>query len=280
MISVSDILGNAASEVKGGLGSALNQATSGDIAGAVTTIVDTASGLGAGLSNQSGAGYGDDFAGMQAREDAMQSWCWYAIMPLIVNQNTVAVASMNPTASLPWYYVEDAQLPQRQIESKTVDRNGHSVSYAESYRVDGLSLTLFMDNANKAHNYLKAWQALIVGNTDPTKQNNQGIWGFPAQYKKDITIVVTSVTKKKLLSFKYTGCYPTNLDQLQLDSGQSNRLKQQVSFNCDDVGVTVMNLNGPLQNLISTATGYGLTALNGMSTQVIAGALSAAGSIF
>jgi hypothetical protein len=270
MPSISDILGAAKSSVAGGVSSSISQLVQGDVSGALSSLTSTATDLVANTLAQSGASFGDAMTGMNAREDAMQSWCWYAILPVI--QNTSAnLVSLNPSVTLPWYYVEESNLPMRSVTPRSLDRNGHTANYAESYSVEGLSLTFFMDNANLAYKYLKAWQGNMLGNADPGKQVNQGVWGYPANYKKDITIVVTSVTKKTLITAKYYGCMPTNLAALDLDSDSSTRLKQRVEFAVDDMDLKVSNLKGNLENLVSTASGYAISALNGVSSSFLSG---------
>ena len=282
MTTVSDIFGGAKNSIKNDVGVALGQLSQGNISGAVSTLASGGLNLVNNAVAQGGAAFGDDMAGMNARSDAIQNWCWYCILPTLYDKGALPLTlnglvnypSLQPAVSLPWYYVEEADTPLREITSKSVDRNGHLAHYADSYTVDGLSLTFFMDDANKAMKYLQAWQGLMLGNGDPSKMSNQGVWGFPKDYKKDISIAINSVNKKQLIICKYIGCSPKNAAALQLGSGSANALKLTVPFNVDDVSVTVLNTKGVLDNVLSTASGYAISALNNFNINTVQDALN------
>jgi len=268
MPSINDYLGVASSLKSTGLTLA-NQVAQGNVEGGVAGAIGSVQTLSGSLGSFGGTSLGDDFAGINARGDAVQSWCWYAVMPDISNTsalNAGVVSGTNvgaPLVGLPWYYVQTANLPMRQFGLDTIKRNGHSVHYAQGYEVGTLSLGLFMDSSSKAHQYLKAWQGLVLANTNPKSVQNQGNWGYPADYKKDIVIVVLSVDKKVLLNVKLINCWPSEPTATELTSGEATPLVQTVTFVVEDVDITVNNDRGLLDTLTSTATGYATSALTG-----------------
>jgi hypothetical protein len=278
---VSNILGGAKSQVVNGAGTALSQLAQGDVKGAIASLNQTAGDLVTNAADRGAADFGDDLGGMNARGDAMQNWCWYCLLPSIQNANAISLPFAGaPSMTLPWYYVEEATLPQRAFTHKQIDRNGHIANYVEGYTTDGLSLTFFLDSSNRSLMYLNAWCGQMVGNKDASNIENRGVWGLPKNYKKDITMIVTDVTKKTLITAKYFGCMPKDPSTLDLVSGQADRLKMKVDFAIDDVQITLQSADGLLSQLLTTAEGYGMSALQGVSAgfvKTIQGSISGLG---
>jgi hypothetical protein len=177
--------------------------------------------------------------------------------------------ALSPSVSLPWYYVQTANLPQRVVTAESINMNGHPIHLPESYSVPNLTLGFFMDSSNQAHQWLKAWQGQILGDSDPTSPVNHGMWGLPAQYKKTINIVVIDVKKKQMLNVRYINCWPSDPSALDLVSGSAEALVQNVTFMVEDVQVTLSNDKGLLGNLLDTAKGYAMGALSGFASNQI-----------
>lgn len=276
MSSLSDFLGNAISSLKGEgqniATSASSSLAQGNVGEALSSLTGATTQLAATLGSGGGTPFGDDFAGINKRGDAVQSWCWYAIMPDITNTSAVGVGSVvtplgtingsQPLVSLPWYYVQTGNLPLRTINFETFKRNGHDIHRAQSYNIGQLTLGFFMDSTSKAHQYLKAWQGLILGNANPKVVSNQGNWGYPSSYMKDITLVVLSVQRNLLLNVKFINCWPAEPQALDFTSGDAQPMVLNVNFVCEDVDITVNNDKGLLDTLTSTASGYGLSTLS------------------
>jgi hypothetical protein len=270
MSSLGNVISNAKNSITGGVTGGLQQIATGDIQGGVETILNSPADALANLSG--GPGFGDAMRGMQARDDALQNWCWYCILPPIADGNALDIGglvpklgTLQPQVSLPWYYVQTANLPQRNIQTESVNMNGHPVFFPESYSVDQLTLGLFMDSSSKVHKWLKAWQGQVLGNVNPQLAQNQGMWGLPAQYKKTINIVLMNVSKKQMLNVKYLNCWPTSPTALELNSSEAEVLIQNVSFVVEDIDIRVYNDKGLIDNLLDTATGYAMGALNGLA---------------
>lgn len=180
---------------------------------------------------------GDSFAGIHARGDALQNWCWYALMPSLQNNGY--------NNDLAWYYIQTANLPERTINVDSVNFGGHPVHFPESYSVDPLQLGLFMDNRNESSRYIQAWRELVLQNGDPNiSDSNKGMWGLPAKYKKNIDIVVLNTEKMIALNLKYTRCWPTVSTNTELTSGQGEAMIKTVSFVAEDVYVSVFDAQG------------------------------------
>lgn len=268
MSGLGNVIKNAKNSVKGSFSEGAQQIAKGDIIGGVATILN---GPGDALSNLTGgAALGDSMKGMQSRSDALQNWCWYCITPKLENQTAKGFSSFLPflgnvssSVTLPWYYVQTANMPLREFAADSTNMNGHPVHFPESYSVGQLQLGLFLDSSNKAYEWLTTWQSFIMGSKDPKVADNQGAWNVPAQYKKDINIVLLNVSKKKMLNVKYINCWPAAPEALSLTSSNAEALVQNVSFYVEDVEVKVFNDKGFLGNLKESAVGFAMGALQG-----------------
>jgi len=275
MSSLSDFMGNASSSLKGSatrtIGDAASQGAQGNVSGAVSTLLNGPQSALSSIGAQGGATMGDDFAGLQKRGDAVQNWCWYAVMPDVSNPNAVSGGTLQalgqsvgvgqPVVSLPWYYVQTANVPDREFQVESIKRNGHEVHFPSSYSVGSLTLGLFMDDRSVAEMYCKAWAAQVMGNQNPKIVSNQGQWGYPSAYKKDINIVVLSVRRNVLLNVKLMNCWLTQKSALELTSGEASAMVREVTFSVEDIDITVNNDKGLLDTLSNTATGYAASAL-------------------
>lgn len=259
--------------MKSSLGTGAQQLAQGNVGGAIETLLRAPGDAIANIGGRGSEDVGHSFAGMQARGDALQNWCWYCLLPSIPSANAPSLSlntgPVGSLVSLPWYYVQTSNLPQRVINADSTSMNGHQVHLPDSYAVPNLNLGLFMDSKNLAHRWLKAWQGQILGDADPTYAGNQGMWGLPANYKKTINIVVVDVKKKEMLTVRYINCWPQDPSALDLVSGAAEALVQQVSFMVEDVQITVSNDKGLIDNLLDTAQGYALGALSGASSALL-----------
>lgn len=181
----------------------------------------------------------DPFVGMNQRGDAIQNWSWYCELPELGPTPLV-----NGIDTLPWYYVPAATMPFRNITSAQINRLGGQRNYPENYSVDDLTLTFFVDTSNAAFKYATGWTGRVLGGGDPKVVGNRGMWGLPGHYKRDIKIHITSADRTRLLTATYTGCWPTNINQISLESNSSEQVQMQVTFKVDDVHVTIVDGTG------------------------------------
>jgi hypothetical protein len=258
MSFVSNILGGAKDEFKGGIANAVNEVGRRGLNADLSNIAEIPGNLISNVGLRGGAAFGDGFNGLQNIRDVVQDWCWYCVLPEIGGMQ------------LPWYYVSGANAPFRNFQVETLKRNGHSVHYVESYEVSGpLTLKFVVDGSSKSNVYVKRWQGQILWDYDPSQSFNQGVWGMPSGYKKTITLVVMSVARKELLTFKYFGCFPTNPQAFELGAGSSNPLELSVEFQVEDVDITIRNDLGFLENLKESAKGLAIWALTGGAAGII-----------
>lgn len=297
---------NAFSAAVSGLG---GLASSGSVLSSPGTVFQSSS------SNGINPGY--DLAGAQSRSDPMLAYTWYVQMPVITpgsNQTAAnatsssilsnlgsaliggltsslggSIATSN-AAQLPWYYVEQATLPFRTFEAQHIFREGRPRSYPSKYSVGNLRLGIYADSANVALTYIQAWQnAIITPFSANLASTMGGAWGRPSDYKFPIFVYLLDVTSNVLAIVEYTECWPTNVESYAMESGNSNRIINQVTFEVGDVFVNLVNAGSilpgsVLQNasnnaITTTINSFGSTITNAGSALLQRGA-SAVGSGF
>lgn len=175
--------------------------------------------------------------------DPAMSFLWSVDMPQI---------GSGSTRMLPPIYVEEATLPTRTFQERSIFREGKERHYASMYSLDNLRLVIYKDMANVTINYLLAWQEAMLtkttyaigsGDSGPNDPNlRAGKFLPPSSYKKDIVFFLLSPQRQVITEFIYRGCWPTNIGTLSLNS-QSDRLKYEIDFQVDDVFINVGDLS-------------------------------------
>jgi hypothetical protein len=265
-------------------------------------------------SSNNGINPGFDLVGAQSRPDPMLAYTWYAQMPVITpgsNQSTTNASSssilanlgssllgglgssltsalggaipVSNAAQLPWYYVEQATLPFRTFEAQHIFREGRPRSYPTKYSVGNLRLGIYADSSNVALTYLQAWQnAIITPFSANSAASMMGGWGRPSDYKFPIFIYLLDVTTNVLAIVEYTECWPTNVSSYSMESGNSNRIVNEVTFEVGDVFVNLVNAgsvlpgsvlrNGANNAITSTINSFASTITNAGSALLQRGA--------
>jgi hypothetical protein len=266
------IMQAGAADVRGAVSSALNvgvndiraaaaQAATGDFSGALTTLAkgpqDVLGQFGAafGLSSSGGVfgssnGIVNTLQGALGRADPMMSFQWYCELP------TVTPIDGAP-ANLDWSYVEEAAPSFRTYEVRQIYGSGRNRKVAGTYNVDNLRLNFYADVENKSLNYLMSWDGAILAPFGSGAVTVGGGFGRPSDYWKPIRIYLVDQSKAVILMLEYIECWPTNLDQIQLDSQSSTRLTYSVNFSAGDVFMTAFKVNSNLsgQALLSALKG-------------------------
>jgi len=247
------------------------------------------------LSNNGGIVPGDSLTGAQARPDPMLSFTWYAQLPVINPGSTQSVAGASATsilqniassvtstltsslggsvatanaAQLPWYYVEEANLPFRTYETKSIFREGRDRHYPSKYSVGDLRLSIYADSQNNAFQYLQAWNNTIITPFAATASAAMGGgWGRPSDYKKPIYIYMLDITNNVLAIVEYVECWPVSIDSYAMDSASSSRIVNHVTFSVGDVFINLMGVS------INLVKGVLANPTNNVLTQAVLGTL-------
>lgn len=254
------------------------------------------------VSSNGNADPGNSLAGALARSDPLMSFCWYAQLPVISPGSTQTVVgnatagviaslaqtlvngassvlssamggavSTSQSAQLPWYYVEEANLPFRQYTSKAIFREGRDRNYPDKYSVNTLRLSLYMDSQNTAFKYIQAWNnAIITPFSAATSDTLAGGWGRPSDYKKPIYIYMLDVTKNVLAIVQYTECWPMTMEDFAMNSSTADRVLGHVTFSVGDVFI----------NLMDVSSNVGTSVLANAGNNILTQAISSASSLF
>lgn len=151
---------------------------------------------------------------------------------------------------LPWYYVEEATLPTRNFDVRSVFRNGHHQHYPGNYSVSPMRVTVYADAEGRALSYLNAWHQMVMRKFTSRTPHLSGSFNPPAWLKRNITAVLLSSDKKQVAFITYVGCWITDLGEFNLGSAGNERLVFNANIQVDDVFVEVTGLKG----LIDTFT--------------------------
>lgn len=239
---VNEAIGAAAQAMTGDVGGAVERLISlpGTIANASTYGLTHGSILTSGsidgLNFGSRGSPNSVYAELAGRSDPLLSFNWYCNLP--------PIAVDGKQARLDWNYVEEATVPFRNYETRSVFRAGRMRHYAKSYSIDNLRLAFYLDTAGRTMEYLQMWDNAMVRKT--TKQDmyrEGGQFGLPTNYKKDIKIHLVDPNRQELVELLYVECWPTNLDALNLNSGASDRLIANVNFSVGDVFVNSLGVS-------------------------------------
>jgi hypothetical protein len=340
---VSSVAGAASNAVRTGINSvtgAVGDLLTGNVSGALNEIANAPenifnsalSGLGgfAGSSailsspgsvgipsSSGGVDPPNPLGGINARPDPLQSFMWYAQLPVImpgstqsiINATTTSVlnnlasatfgglassmggaVSTSGAAQLPWYYVEEASCPFRRYDVKSIFREGRKRHYPSEYSVDDLRLSIYADSQNNAFTYLQAWNNAILTPFSATMSTTTGGgWGRPADYKRPIFIYLLDPVNNVLALLEYTECWPVSIDQYSFDSGTSNRIVNHVNFSVGDVFINLMGVSpdftasiitNPINNAItSTINSVGSVVTNTASNLLQRGVSSISSAV-
>lgn len=265
----------------------------------------------ASFSSPGGVNPGDSLAGINARADPLMSFMWYAQLPVInpigTSQPAPGVSTLSSivntlgttitsalssalggsvytsnSAQLPWYYVEEAQCSFRAFQTMSIFREGRHRHYPTSYDINPLTLHIYADTTNMSFQYLQAWQnAVLAPFSASTQAQTAGGFGRPSDYKKPIYISLLDPSNNTLLILEYVECWPADVAAFTLNSGASDRLVHQVTFNVGDLYINLMSVppnltqlivNNPLSNALTGVINSGVqnlpAAISGLANQV------------
>lgn len=255
---------------KGAIGNAAGALFDGNPQGALDALFGAPNDVIDALTGVGQAAVGNVLQGINARQDAVLSTNWYCSLPDLaarsapgssyvsalknLGRNMLGMNDLDGT-TLPWYYVDIASLPFRQFDTHTVHRQGHNITLPKSYSMSGnLSMNFFLDESGRSLRYLRTWQGRVLANRTPSGRRTSGrssattssdgngldgSWGRPGNgsngFFRDVTFVILSVNRDKLVTLTYHDCWPVSLPNLDLASDTATKLQFQVEFACNDM---------------------------------------------
>lgn len=311
---VNSVVGAATEAIQGNFSGAVNSILSapenifnsalaglGGLAGASAVL--SAPGTSGAPSSNGGVDPTNPLGGINARSDPLQSFMWYAQLPVIspgtaqsiigATANSVIQGLANAaltglgssmggsvytatSSQLPWYYVEEVSCPFRRYDVKTIFREGRDRKYPSKYSVDDLRVSIYADTQNTAFQYLQAWNNNILTPFSATSSTTSGGgWGRPADYKKPIFIYLLDPTNNVMALLEYTECWPVSIDQYNMDSGTSTRIVNHVNFSVGDVFINLMAVSPEFtQGVVANPLNNAITSTINTFGSVLAGTAS------
>jgi hypothetical protein len=174
---------------------------------------------------------------MEARGDPLLSIDWTAAI----------IESGNPEP-IPSIYIETIQIPAFRIENKPIYRQGSMINYAGTYSVDNSSMTLYNDDTGRALKFALSW-------LDSVYSLETGNYRKPSDYKKNIKVILFDVAKRPVARVDLIGCWPTAMNQLQLENSTAGQLPITIDLSVDTCIYSEANLPTSSNNFTPTRRG-------------------------
>lgn len=220
---------NSIGGVSGPIGSLINGTVSSALQSLGIQSGTNLTGPGFSASGNGGVSEGNSLGGALARNDPLMNFNWYCVLPQLTG-------TVYGSVGLPWFYVEEATIPFRVYQQRSVYRAGRTKQYASRYSVENMHLGLYLDSSSQTWNYLKAWNAAIVQPFARAQADVQGgVFNTASVYKKDIYIFLLDATKTVVIQILMSECWPQSMETFNLGSNSSERLLARVTFNVGDV---------------------------------------------
>ena len=133
-----------------------------------------------------------------------------------------------PGSELISFKAQTAQLPGVGSTDMDLFYQGETVKYAGTVEYEHTwTLQVAESEDGGVIDFLSTWRALIY-------EQITGLSGSPGVYKKPITVQALKGDKSSWLSYLIKGCYPKNIDPVDLDRyNNSEAWKWNITFNFD-----------------------------------------------
>lgn len=180
-----------------------------------------------------------------------------------INDANTALANSSKSISLSDEYVESISLVNKEYSTRTVFRAGQEWKYPEAtVSIPDITMVLYGDRNLKSFRYIQNWMNLIQGPVSQTVLH--GGWTVPSMYKKTITIGVADENDNQFYLVDYLKCWPTSIQQIELNSDSDDYIKYEVTLSVDDLkvyGYDLMSFTDQLINYGKSAIPEGATKL-------------------
>lgn len=172
---------------------------------------------------------------------------WEAVENSSLLGNSAGQGGGQGAVELPWYFIEEANLPFRTFGTRSIFREGRDRHYPDKYSIDNLTVSIYADTSNRALDYLQAWNSAILRPFSGKNSITQGgHFGRPSEYKQVIRFYLMSVARQQVAMLEYTECWPVSMDTVSLGSDSSDRVIYNVNFSVGDVFLTTFAVDTAL----------------------------------
>jgi hypothetical protein len=104
--------------------------------------------------------------------------------------------------------------------------NAGSRNFPTARVTDGITITFAETSGYDVIRLFRSWKNLVI--------DDDGNFGLPSQWKKDITLSPLDETGDSVGSFRYTGCSPARVDPYEYDGAHTSHVSAVVSFSVDN----------------------------------------------
>jgi hypothetical protein len=154
---------------------------------------------------------------MAARQDPLFSIDWQA---------TIIFGPEDDIQPIDPIYIESIQVPSMRIDNKPIYREGSTLNYAGTFSTDNSRIVLYNDREGKAAKFALSWLNSVY-------DFETGNYRMPSEYKKQIVIAFKDATQSVAYYARLNGCWPTSLNQLELNSKEANLLPIEMDLSVD-----------------------------------------------
>jgi hypothetical protein len=145
------------------------------------------------------------------------TWRWFIYMPDLANQQ-------DPSKIL----AEAISLPNHNFGVQNRFRDGRYYNYPTEGEPLTVSITFYEDHHFTVTKYMTYWKRLVYDEV-------RGEYGVPAAYKRTLRFEQWDLNGNLAMIGILTGCYPFNIQNLDFNYGDDNRIQLNVQFNLDSI---------------------------------------------
>jgi hypothetical protein len=182
---------------------------------------------------------------MSSRGDPITTFEWIAV---VVNKSV----SLNTT--LPWYYINNIQMPSPSLGSEEKYVDGRMKKFASLFSLDGCTIKIYSDTTGTAFNFANDWLRATY--------RDDNLYQLPSAYKKNIYVFILDVTRKIVVDIQLIGCKPSAWQGYSLNSEGSAALETSLSLDVDDFRVNydsnptsiIANVNSAISSVVGGVT--------------------------
>lgn len=202
----------------------------------------------------------DLYSAFYSRGDPITNFDWIAV---VVNKSV----SLNTT--MPWYYINNIQMPSPSIGSEEKFIDGRMKKFASIFGVDQCTIRVYSDTTGTAFNFANDWFRCTY--------RDDNLYQLPSVYKKTIYVFILDVTRQIVVDFQLIGCKPSTWQGYQLGSEGSAALETSLSLDVDDFRVNydsnptsiIASVNAAIGNVTGGAVNAVSSAVSGVLSSTL-----------
>lgn len=196
---------------------------------------------------------------MSSRSDPITNFDWIAV---VVNKSV----SLNTT--LPWYYINNIQLPGPTLNSVEKYVDGRLKKYADLLTIDSATIKIYSDTTGVAFNFANDWMRAAY--------RDDNLYQLKSMYTKTIYVYILDSTRQIVVDIQLIDCTPASWSGYGLSSDASSALETSMTLNVDDFRVNYDSNPSSVIAGINKALGSAVGGITGQISSIASGVYSSA----